>query len=149
LATLTSRTEGLSTGLDDENPLSHIFCGSLHLRRSFLNRLKSFKELEVKMSDRTFESPVFVRVAEGLVQEIACLEDAFDFLDEWPRHRRGVIYDTAKRACQRAFDGYIPSTVARDAFAGFARSAKILEEVSTTVPWMVGVKSDQTGGVAA
>lgn len=37
------------------------------------------------MSERTFESPVFVRAAEGLIQEIACLEDAFDFLDEWPK----------------------------------------------------------------
>ncbi|MBN9255089.1 MULTISPECIES: DUF982 domain-containing protein [unclassified Mesorhizobium] len=101
------------------------------------------------MNDRTFDSPVFVRAGEGLVQEIACLGEAFDFLDEWPRHRRGVIYETAKRACQRAFDRQIPLTVARDAFAGFARSAKILEEVSTTVPWMVGVKTDQTDGIAA
>lgn len=45
------------------------------------------------MSERTFESPVFVRAAEGLIQEIACLEDAFDFLNEWPKHRRGVIYE--------------------------------------------------------
>ncbi|MBZ9986858.1 DUF982 domain-containing protein [Mesorhizobium sp. BH1-1-5] len=101
------------------------------------------------MSDRTFDSPVFVRVAEGLVQEIACLEDAFDLLDEWPRHRRGVIYETTKRACRRAFDGYIPSTVARDAFAGFARSAKIIEDVSTTVPWMVGAKPGHAGGSPA
>ncbi len=101
------------------------------------------------MNDRIFDNPVFVKAAEGLVQEIACLEDAFDFLDEWPRHRRGVIFETAKRACQRAFDRQVPLTVARDAFAGFARSAKILEDVSTTVPWMVGVKTDRTGGVAA
>ncbi|MBN9219311.1 MAG: DUF982 domain-containing protein [Mesorhizobium sp.] len=101
------------------------------------------------MNDRKFDNPVFVRAEEGLVEEIACLEDAFDFLDKWPRHRRGVIYETAKRACRRAFDRQLPLTVARDAFAGFARSAKILEEVSTTLPWMVGVKSDQTGGVAA
>jgi len=97
------------------------------------------------MSDRTFNSPVFVRVAEGLVQEIEGLEDAFDFLHKWPRHRRGAIYETAKRACQRAFDGCIPSTVARDAFAGFAQSAKILEDVSTTVPWIVGPKADHAG----
>jgi len=101
------------------------------------------------MNDRIFDSHVFVRVEEGLVQEIACLEDAFDFLDEWPRHRRGVIYETAKRACQRAFDRQLPLAVARDAFVGFARSAKILEEVSTTVPWRVGVKTDQTDGIAA
>ena len=101
------------------------------------------------MNDRTFDSPVFVRAGEGLVQEITCLGDAFDFLDEWPRHRRGVIYETAKRACQRAFDRQVPLTVARDAFAGLARSARSLEEVPATVPWRVGVERDQTGGVAA
>ncbi|MCP9232559.1 DUF982 domain-containing protein [Mesorhizobium sp. LMG 17147] len=101
------------------------------------------------MSERTFESPVFVRAAEGLIQEIACLEDAFDFLNEWPKHRRGVIYETAKRACHRAYDGLIPLKVARDAFAGFARSVKILEDVATAMPWVAAAKSGETGGVAA
>ncbi|WP_436163446.1 DUF982 domain-containing protein [Mesorhizobium sp. LjRoot246] len=40
-----------------------------------------------------------------IVQEITCLDDALDFLDEWPIHRRGPIFDTARRACHRAFDG--------------------------------------------
>ncbi|RWX71306.1 DUF982 domain-containing protein [Mesorhizobium sp. M4B.F.Ca.ET.089.01.1.1] len=101
------------------------------------------------MSERTFESPVFVRAAEGLIREIACLEDAFDFLNEWPSHRRGVIYETAKRACCRALDGSVPLKVARDAFAGFARSVKVLEHVTTAMPWMAGAKMGQTGGVAA
>lgn len=101
------------------------------------------------MSERTFDSPVFVRAAEGLMQEIACLEDAFDFLDEWPEHRRGVIYETARRACHRAFDGLVPLKVARDAFAGFARSVKILEDEAAAMPWMTGAKTGQTGGVAA
>jgi hypothetical protein len=101
------------------------------------------------MSERTFDRPVFVRAAEGLIQEIACLEDVFDFLDEWPAHRRGVIYDTAKRACHRAFDGHVPLKVARDAFAGFARSARILEDVSATMPWAAGSKTGDSGGVTA
>lgn len=101
------------------------------------------------MSERIFDSPVFVKAAEGLVQEIACLEDAFDFLDDWPGHRRGVIYETARRACHRAFDGSVPVKVAHDAFAGFARSAKILEDVSTAIPWMAGAKAGETGGLAA
>lgn len=60
------------------------------------------------MNDRTFDNPLFVRAAEGLVQEIACLGDAFDFLDEWPRHRRGVIYETAKRAANRLLTANSP-----------------------------------------
>lgn len=101
------------------------------------------------MSERTFESPVFVRAAEGLVQEIACLEDACDFLHEWPKHRRGIIYETATRACHRAFDGLVPLKAAREAFAGFARSAKILEDVSMALPWMARPKASETGGIGA
>lgn len=99
------------------------------------------------MNDRMFDSPVFVKDGTSLIQEIACLEDALEFLYEWPRNRRGPIYDTALRACQRAFDGDYPLSAARQAFAGFAKAAKILEEVATPLPWMA-VKSGHSGGLA-
>lgn len=98
------------------------------------------------MSDRTFDRPVLVKNGQ-FIQEIGCLEDAFDFFDEWPRERRGPIFDTAYRACQRAYDGQISPSIARDAFAGFARSAKILQESLAPLPWMVSPKSGR-GGVA-
>ncbi|WP_318012598.1 MULTISPECIES: DUF982 domain-containing protein [unclassified Mesorhizobium] len=50
-------------------------------------------------------------------------------MQNWPRNRRGPIFETALRACQRAYDGHVPASLARDAFAGFARSARILEDV--------------------
>ncbi|TIT49898.1 MAG: DUF982 domain-containing protein, partial [Mesorhizobium sp.] len=56
--------------------------------------------------------------------------------------------ETAFRACQRAYDGQIPLSVARDAVAGFARSVKILQEPLAPLPWMSGTKSGR-GGVAA
>ncbi|TGV59899.1 DUF982 domain-containing protein, partial [Mesorhizobium sp. M2D.F.Ca.ET.160.01.1.1] len=56
------------------------------------------------MNDRMFDSPVFVKSGNSLIQEIACLEDALEFLYEWPKNRRGPIYETALRACQGAFD---------------------------------------------
>lgn len=98
------------------------------------------------MNDRMFDSPVFVKDGTSLIQEVACLDDALDFLYEWPRNRRGPIYDTALRACQRAFDNAYPLSAARQAFAGFAKSAKILEEVSEPLPWMA-VKSGHSGGL--
>jgi hypothetical protein len=101
------------------------------------------------MNDRTFDRPVFVKKGGGvMVEEIGCLADAFGFLQEWPKHRRGPIFDTAFRACQRAYDGQVPMSVARDAFAGFARSAKILEDISATMPWMTAPKTGR-GGVSA
>ncbi|MEQ1954975.1 NADH dehydrogenase ubiquinone Fe-S protein 4 [Mesorhizobium yinganensis] len=137
-------------GLDAGNPPSHIFARSLPIAGAAISQPPEIvRTLEVSMSARTFDSPVFVRAAEGLIQEIACLDDAFDFLDAWPEHRRGVIYETARRACCRAFDGLIPLKIARDAIAGFARSVNILEDVVTPMPWMAIAKAGETGGVAA
>ena len=100
------------------------------------------------MNDRMFDSPVFVKSENSLIQEIACLEDALEFLYAWPGNRRGTIFETALRACQRAFDSGYPLTAARDAFCGFAKSVKILEDVSVPLPWMTG-KGDRGGGLTA
>jgi hypothetical protein len=108
----------------------------------------SFKRLEEVMNDRRFNHPVFVKDGQMIVQEITCLEEALDFLDEWPSNRRGPIFDTARRACHRAFDGLLPPSVAREAFAGWARSARILEDVSNVLPWMTGHRSGR-GGIPA
>lgn len=117
------------------------------LREKLNQQTKSLNRMEDHMGDRTFDRPVSVRDGQ-FIQEIGSLDDAFDFLDEWPRERRGPIFETAFRACQRAYDGQIPLSVARDAVAGFARSVKILQEPLAPLPWMSGTKSGR-GGVAA
>jgi hypothetical protein len=101
------------------------------------------------MNDRIFDSPDFVKNGNRLVQEIACIKDALEFLYEWPKSRRGTIYETALRACQRTFDSDYPLTAAREAFCGFAKSANIHEEVTTALPWMVRGNRGQGGGVVA
>jgi len=100
------------------------------------------------MNDKIFDSPVFVRDGQSMVREIGSVADALDFLDEVPTNRRGPIYDTARRACCRAHDGRAPVLVAREAVAGFARSARMLEDVSAGLPWMAAPKTDR-GGVPA
>ena len=100
------------------------------------------------MNDRMFDSPVFVKSGNSLVQEIACLEEALEFLYEWPKHRRGPIYHTAARACRRAFDNNYPVSTAREAFLGVAKAARIAEEVTAPLPWMAGAGS-RGGGLAA
>ncbi|WP_348631379.1 DUF982 domain-containing protein [Mesorhizobium sp. M4A.F.Ca.ET.090.04.2.1] len=57
------------------------------------------------------------------------------------------MYDTALRACQKAFDSDYPRNAAREAFCGFAKSAKVLEELSAPPPWMARVGG--RGGLAA
>ena len=88
------------------------------------------------MNDRMFDNPVFVKQGTGIIQEIACLEDALEFLYEWPKKRRGPIHHTALHACQKVYESDYPLSAAKQAFIGFAKSAKILEEVSTPLPWM-------------
>ncbi|WP_348631599.1 DUF982 domain-containing protein, partial [Mesorhizobium sp. M8A.F.Ca.ET.167.01.1.1] len=104
-------------------------------------------DVEDPMNDRMFDSPVFVKSGNSLIQEIACVEDALEFLYEWPKNRRGTIYETALRACQRAFDGSYPRSAAKQAFCGFAKSVKIHEEVTAVLPWMPGNRS-QGGGLS-
>jgi hypothetical protein len=100
------------------------------------------------MSVKMFDTPVFVRDGEHFIKEVACLEDALDFLYEWPEEKHGAIYETALRACQRAFDSDYPLAAARDAFVGFAKWANILEEVIAPPAWMVAPKPGQGGMIA-
>lgn len=99
------------------------------------------------MNDRMFEKPVFVKNRDNIIQEVMCVEDALEFMYDWPKNRRGPIYSTALRACQRAFDSDYPTYAARAAFAAFAKAAKILEEAGTPLPWMMPEASH--GGITA
>jgi hypothetical protein len=104
--------------------------------------------LEELMSERTFDDPVFVMNGNRLIQEIACLEDALEFLYEWPKNRRGPIYRTALRARQKVYESDYPLSAARDSFVGFAKSVRILEKISAPLPWMITPRSGR-GGIQA
>ncbi|MBQ0710397.1 MULTISPECIES: DUF982 domain-containing protein [unclassified Ochrobactrum] len=93
------------------------------------------------MSDRLFDSPVFVKDGPYLIQEIAGIEDAIDFLNEWPEHDRDVIYEMTWKVCCDAQNGLKPLYVARHAIAGFARKRNILEQPETAIPWMIAPKA--------
>lgn len=100
------------------------------------------------MNDRFFDSPVFVKDGQFTIVEIASIADALDFLDEWPNELQDVVYETTKRVCQSAHDGHHPLTSARDAFARWAKSANILEDIAPIPAWMTGPKPGP-GGVPA
>ena len=85
------------------------------------------------MSDRLFDSPVFVKDGPYLVREIASIGDALDFLYEWPAHDRDFIYETAWKACCDSHAGVKPVDV--------AQKRGILEEPEAALPWMKGNNS--------
>jgi len=100
------------------------------------------------MNDRMFDSPVYVKGGESLILEIAGIDDAIDFMFDWPKQRRGPIFDTAYRACRSALDDY-PVPAAKAAFVGFAKSANILHDIiPEPLPWTT-VASGQSGGMTA
>ena len=88
------------------------------------------------MSDRLFDSPIFVKDGKYLIREVASPADAIDFLYEWPENDRDVIYEVAWNACCDAHSGQKPLIVAQNAFEGFARKRKIIEKPEVAMPWM-------------
>ncbi|MGX5829252.1 DUF982 domain-containing protein [Mesorhizobium sp. 43Arga] len=93
------------------------------------------------MNAEAFGTPIFVKRAAYIVQEIASLADGIDFLNEWPEDRRDVIHETALRACYDAYDGRKPLSVARNAFLGFARRVAILEDSTAAMQWITARKA--------
>ena len=52
---------------------------------------------EAVMTVLAFANPLYVKDNHQMVHEITCVEDALEFLYEWPKARRGSIYETARR----------------------------------------------------
>ena len=90
------------------------------------------------MTVLAFANPLYVKDNHQMIHEITCIEDALEFLYEWPKARRGSIYETAMRACQAALVGKLNCDEASKSFRGFARSARILTDLSALVPMLNG-----------
>ena len=103
----------------------------------------SFDLEDHPMNERAFTNSVFLTKGRNFIQEIACLEEALEFLYDWPEERRGNSYATALRGWQRALEGDYPLWFARDAFASFAKWGKILDDASPPPPWVIDAKTER------
>ena len=56
------------------------------------------------------------------------MEQALQFLRDWPAERRGPVYQAAYNACTAARDGYLTVEEARKSLSGFARITGILKK---------------------
>jgi hypothetical protein len=92
------------------------------------------------MESKTFAKPVYLKDG-TLVREISNLEDAVEFLMDWPDEKCDAIHETTLRTCIMASDGIKPVKVARDALRGFALRKGILENSATAQPWIVKASS--------
>ncbi len=77
------------------------------------------------MTKDVFNCPLFV-MREHFIQEIGCLDEIFDFLEEWPEEKRGVAYDMLLRACRDAAVGRFPLGAVRENFERFLRKNNML-----------------------
>jgi Protein of unknown function (DUF982) len=60
--------------------------------------------------------------------DIEDIEQALQFLRNWPADRRGPVYQAAYNACTAAREGYLTVEEARKSLSGFARITGILEK---------------------
>jgi hypothetical protein len=94
--------------------------GSLHLRQP------DYEKLEEVMTG-TFDSPVYVR--DGFITvTIGGIPQALAFLGKWPTNKRGVVYDCVRWGMIAALQGLLSVETARNAFVGWARAHRVLDE---------------------
>jgi len=79
-----------------------------------------------------FDSPVFIQDGRYMIREITSVDDAIDFLCDWPEHDRDMFYQRTCDACLASQNGAAPAIAARKAILSFALQNGILEEAETT-----------------
>ncbi len=72
------------------------------------------------MRKMPFFEPVCVR-SDRDSSDIEDIEQALQFLRDWPTTRRGPVYNAAYNACTAAREGYLTVEEARRSLSGFAR----------------------------
>lgn len=81
-----------------------------------------------------FDRPVFMK-RRFFVQEVACLEDVFDALEEWPKDERDVAHEAMIRACHQAAAGVFPIPAIRNNFERLLkRQGKLAQAVPDAHP---------------
>ncbi len=98
------------------------------------------------MTRDMFDRPLFVK-KKHFIQEIGCLDDIFDFLEEWPEEKRGVAHDTMLRACRDAAVGKFPLDAVRDNFERFLRKNDMLASIED-IPFLSQGANDRNIGGA-
>lgn len=76
------------------------------------------------MSEARFAPVLLYR--KHFIVEVTCLDEIFDFLDEWPEDKRGLAYDTLLKACRDADNGRFPLSAARENFRRFLNMSGVL-----------------------
>ncbi|WP_037086044.1 DUF982 domain-containing protein [Neorhizobium vignae] len=96
------------------------------------------------MANTFFEKPLFVKTSH-YIQELASLEEVFDFLDEWPIDKRGDTYEVLSKACRLAAQGVFPLPAIRENVRRFLLKERVLANIEE-VPLFAGRMNDRNLG---
>lgn len=80
------------------------------------------------MAFETFHRPIYAQW-KHFIQEIAGLDDVFDFLDEWPQDSRDIVYEVIVDACRKTASGQLPAQAFAENFRRFLRKHNMLVDV--------------------
>lgn len=80
---------------------------------------------------------IYLKERRAPIREIAPLENAIDFLEDWPERERDVVHDATFKNCYMAWDSHKPLNVGRDALRSFGKKNGILVKSSNVQPWMI------------
>ena len=87
------------------------------------------------MASDLFDRPVYAQ-RKYFVQEIATIDEAFDYLDEWASNKRDLAYEMVLRACREAACGRRPISAAREDFARFLKRTGKIASVEDVPPFL-------------
>ena len=96
------------------------------------------------MNDKLFDSPVYVNDRSLVVRQSSPSETPL--ISSNNGHSTSMMFEMTREALYAAYDARLPMVAVQNAFAGWARSAGILEDVSISRVWMTGPKVG-SGGV--
>lgn len=85
------------------------------------------------MALQSFRMAVRLRLPDRVI-EISTVEEAVNFLEEWPERRRGPVHRCALRACRACMNGTMGTEEARSAFASFVRITGLAPATYSTRP---------------
>ncbi|KQT03299.1 MULTISPECIES: DUF982 domain-containing protein [unclassified Rhizobium] len=96
------------------------------------------------MADHLFDAPLFLK-KRHYVQELASLEDVFDFLEDWPEDERDTTFEVLEKACRMAAQGIFPLPAIRENVRRFLIKRHMLANIEE-VPILARRQSDQNIG---
>ncbi|AHF82897.1 hypothetical protein RLEG3_14195 [Rhizobium leguminosarum bv. trifolii WSM1689] len=93
-----------------------------------------------------FEHPIYAQ-RKYFVQEIAGLDDVFDFLDEWPQEKRDITYEVMLDACRKAANRQLPASVVAANFSRFLKKHGKLAEIEDVPTHLRRVSDRNVSGI--